>query len=375
MQKLIKNQIEIIDTIKLLVYKENADLFKYLDFEENAAFLDPFLFAYFNRDKKESSSNELLKEIMQGYFIQKTHWTMRHSYNKSQIAYLPKIGYFKNNEKVDDILMIDEFEIIKEIHPLIERYFLETYRGNILNSNPLHNSVWQNHYKELEKSILIIKTYLPDFYDELIFANKKIYLHDNAKILNFTTIETLGMLYFYVRGKNNILYFIEELIHQGSHNFLYYLIHDLKDFFKIDAQNTFMRDLTKQEWDYRDVLGAFHGLYTITKRIEGFDLLVARNAFSGKQKHELLGRFADQFSRFNTGLELLNLDEVYTKKGKDFYNELNSRCQAIFKKYAKLPSYFDLSNRDLDFRYDEFCLLNPYDEFLKKDAEKLYNFN
>jgi len=184
------------------------------------------------------------------------------------------------------------------------------------------------------------------------------------------------MLYFYVIGNNNIIYFIEELIHQGSHNYLYNVISNFnkKEYFKIDADATLMRDLTKQDWDYRNLYGAFHGLFTVAQRAKYFDVLLSKNVFNGREKHELLGRFTDQFSRFKTGLELLDLDEVYTEKGKELYFELSSNCEKILKKYQKLTTEFDLSNRDLDFRYEDFCKLNSYESFLEKEKNNQYQF-
>ena len=152
------------------------------------------------------------------------------------------------------------------------------------------------------------------------------------------------------------------------------MLFDKNTFFKIDSEKTIMRELTKQEWDYRNVYGAFHGLYTVTKRVECFDILLTKNVFKGREKHELLGRMADMFPRFQTGLELLNLDEVYTEKGKDLYLELTQKCQKILDKYEKIKNEFDLSHRDLDFRYNEFCLTNSYEDFLEKDNNNYYNF-
>lgn len=37
----------------------------------------------------------------------------------------------------------------------------------------------------------------------------------------------------------------------------------------------------------------------------------------------------DQFSRFRTGLELLDLDAVYTEKGNPFYKEFDEKCNSI----------------------------------------------
>ncbi|MBB3123374.1 hypothetical protein FHS04_000871 [Mesoflavibacter sabulilitoris] len=370
---LSKNKTSIINTIKLLIYEHNPTILEKIDFNNDEIFLEPILFSFFNNTK---INKESIFEILQGYIIKKQNLLIENFFNKNQIAYIPKIGYFKKGieEIYESILKKGDFEIVKEIHSTQEKYFVEFYKGHILNQNPDHNSVWEEHYEDLFKAIDIIEKHLPKFYKQLTFANKKIYLHDNPKILNFTTIETLGMLYFYVIGNNNLIYFIEELLHQGSHNYLYYIIHNRKDYFKVDVDNLVMRDFTKQQWDYRTIYGAFHGLFTVTQRVEFFDKLLVQNVFSGREKHELLGRLTDQFSRFRTGLELLDFDQVYTKKGIEFYNELDTKCEFILQKYRKLKDEFDLSNRDLDFRYEDFCKLNPFEEFLKKDKDGQFNF-
>lgn len=371
-----KNQNEIIDTIKLLIYKENPSLLEKLDFEEDSIFLEPLLFAYFNSKKNNTFPEECLSELLQGHFIEKEDLQIKVSFDKNGMAFLPNLGYFdRDANKVEDLLKVDDFEILKSVHPLLEGYFVESYKGHTVNPTPLHNTVWQENYQVLEQAILVIKEHLPEFYKELLFANKRIYLHDNPKILNFASIETLGMLYFYVLGTQNLIYFIEELIHQGAHNFLYYVVHDRKEYFNIDVDNIVMRDLTNQQWDYRTVYGAFHGLFTVTQRIVCFDILLSRNVFSGREKHELLGRMTDMIPRFKTGLELLDLDYVYTEKGKAFYQELSNKCETILKKYQDLTNEFDLSHRDLDFRYDEFCELNPYQDFLEKEKNNYYNFS
>ena len=373
---LINNQTEIINTIKLLIYKESPELLEKIDFDDDTIFIEPLLFAYFNAKKNNLYPHEMLIEIMQGYFIQKENEQLSKYYNKNSNTYIPNLGYYKNGkqERFEEILKIGHFEVLKEIHPVQERYFRETYKGHITNPNPEHKSVWKENYKELYNAIAIVEQHLSGFYEELKFANRKIYMHNNPKILNFTTFETLGMLYFYVIEGDNLIYFIEELIHQGSHNFLYYVFHNRKEYFKIDVDTIIMRELTKKEWDFRNVYGAFHGLYTVTKRVECFDILLTKNIFYGTQKHELLGRFADQFIRFRTGLELLDFNEVYTEKGFKYYNELDKKCQSILDKYKKIESFFDLTNRDLDFRYNDFCKLNPIEDFNKKEAEGFFKF-
>jgi len=366
---------ELINTTKMLIYKEESSLLEKLDFNDDAAFQEPLLFIYFNSKGHYSFSVEILYEILQGYFIKKEDLLIKESLDKNGIAFVPNLGYFdKKGNIVENLLKVDEFEILKTCHPLLESYFVESYKGHTVNAKPLHNSVWKENYKTLENAILIVKEHLPDFYKELVLANRRIYLHDNPKILNFASIETLGMLYFYVLGTQNLIYFIEELIHQGSHNFLYYVVHDRKEYFKIDVDNIVMRDLTLQQWDFRTVYDAFHGLFTVTQRVVCFDILLSQNVFEGREKHELLGRMTDMIPRFMTGLELLDLDHVYTKMGKDYYFELFQKCDLILQRYKKLTTAFDLSHQDLDFRYDKFCELNSYEDFLQKDNDNYYTF-
>lgn len=367
---------EIINTIKLLLYKASPNIIEKLEFENDIIYVETLLFSYFNNSKNNSVSNETLEEILQGYFTQKEELKLKNSFNRNGVAYIPQIGFFKRGltENYEPILIKGDFEIVKEIHPTQEKYFVEFYKGHIINQNPEHNSVWEMHYEELFQAIATIKEHVPEFYKELIFANRKIYLHDNPKIINFTSVETLGMLYFYVIGKTNLIYFIEELIHQGSHNYLYYVVHNRKDFFKIDVDNLLMRDFTKQQWDYRTIYGAFHGVFTVSQRVKYFDVLLTKNIFKGREKHKLLGRFTDQFARFRTGFELLNLEEVFTQKGIAFYNQIDKDCASTLKKYEKLAKEFDLTNRYLDFRYEDFCKLNIYEEFLEKEAKGYFNF-
>lgn len=41
-------RIQIINTIQLLLYKENPDILEKINFEDDSIFLEPLLFAYFN---------------------------------------------------------------------------------------------------------------------------------------------------------------------------------------------------------------------------------------------------------------------------------------------------------------------------------------
>ena len=73
-------------------------------------------------------------------------------------------------------------------------------------------------------------------------------------------------------------------------------------------------------------------------------------------------------------MELINLDVVYTDLGKTFHEELIKKGENIENKYAKLKILFDLTNLEIDFRYEEFCKLNSIDDFYKKETQHFFNF-
>ena len=106
-----------------------------------------------------------------------------------------------------------------------------------------------------------------------------------------------------------------------------------------------MSELTNNESDYRSFFPMFHGLYTVSKRVDCFNVLLKKNVFKGKKKHELLGRMTDQHLRFFRGSydNKIKLENILTKKGIDLYFSLFNTSKSILKNYDFLPALFDLS--------------------------------
>ncbi|WP_370408899.1 hypothetical protein [Tenacibaculum dicentrarchi] len=125
---------KIIETIKILIYKENKELFEKLDYDRDEIYTKPLLFAYFNSRRKEEVSSQLLFEILQGFLdVEKLRLNL--SYNKDNISYIPDKGYYKkgSNKQYLTILKYKDFEIIKELPDLLNNYFVEFYKGHIIN--------------------------------------------------------------------------------------------------------------------------------------------------------------------------------------------------------------------------------------------------
>ncbi len=333
----IDNKADLVDTLKLIMFKKYPYIFDSIDFDsEDDLFFNPLLFAFLNQDKKS--------EVDQLHRI------------------ITKEKEYYGDEK---LLLNESFYVIKDTLQILKPFFFEFYRGEITNPNPSYHSTWSTFYEHAEKGLRVLEKFVPGFYSELIFANNTLFFHDNIKIINFVTKRTQGLLYFNTLPENDEIYFIEEFIHQGSHNFLNLLLHDKETWFlDIAALEKPMSELTGKKGDYRSFFSMFHGLYTVTKRIDCFHVLLKANYFKGKQKHELLGRMTDQYQRFYKGgyNTKIDLKKICTPKGLELYNFLFETGKNILEDYHHLPKKFDLSNRDVDFRYKDFCKLNPIED-------------
>ena len=127
------------DIIQLLIYRKNLNILNNGD----DFFAEPLVFAYFNNKKDNLFPKAVLKEILQGYLLKKGPLKIKYSFNQNGVAYIPKLGYFKEREitPFEPILMLEDFEVLKEIHPLLKKYFVEFYKGHIVNDSPKFKSV------------------------------------------------------------------------------------------------------------------------------------------------------------------------------------------------------------------------------------------
>ena len=130
-------------------------------------------------------NKDILKEILQGYEIKtKNEISTNHAQNPDDVAYISNLGYYnKDNQKIDDLLFVEDLEVLKKIHPLLHPYLFESYKGHITNRTPNFNSVWKDHIETLEKALKIIKIELPDFHNDFKSANFRIFISYDVLII------------------------------------------------------------------------------------------------------------------------------------------------------------------------------------------------
>jgi len=153
----MENRDEIIDTIKILIYKKQQHLFEKLNIQDDEVFLEPLLFAYFNSKSNNLYPKEALEEMLQGYFIKKEEIKIAHSYSRDGIAYVQDhtyqfhiaLCYLQLNEykKVEAIFKTD---IIAQEKQWNEAHFLDIFYYGI---SQYEQGKWEEAIFQFDKAL------------------------------------------------------------------------------------------------------------------------------------------------------------------------------------------------------------------------------
>ena len=305
------------------------------------------------------------------------------------LIYLPEIGWLKThlqNEMVtigrdvtvnglsvsihdnkvpfafEPLLKISDtpFELVNHQHPLLAPHYFDSKNKlvavEIVNITKLQKG-------NLTKAFALIRNFVPEFYNLLEQAIQKVVIFNDPSVKrnSFATVSVHGCSFFNsFQQEYDEIFFLEEIIHQCSHNtFNCILFGNDSDFFKIDIQKAILGDFIGNDAENRTIHSALHGLYTVAKRYEAFEILSNKNIFTDKHQHEFLGRLGDLRKRFRTGLEQLNRNDIFTNSGADIYQTLDDFCFQTIVKIDKSGINFDFSNQPSEFSYSKFLELNP----------------
>lgn len=318
--------------IRALIYRSFPEIYKPFHEKPDDFFMSPLLFAFFN-DSNYKNDIAGIEGILNGTGYQTTR-------------------------------LKDDFFIVNTLPQLLRPYFFEAYGGKRLNEHPDFSIVTEyNHMAR--KGLDVIEAELSSFYKEFQLANKWLVIHDNPKIINFVSKSVQGLLSFWTRSDVTEVYFMAEYIHQGAHNIYNLFLHEKNRFFLQDPETLRMSEVSGNKHDPRTFMSAFHGIYTIAKRLEAFKILLEKDIYQGRLRHEFYGRYADELKRYiELGVYELPLRSLLTKEGIELFEMLWGVCQYYYDEDRDVFDFFDLSFRDVDFYYDDFVEHNSYEAFL-----------
>lgn len=363
----------IIDTIKILILKENFSLLEKLNFEEDITFMEPLIYAYFNIKKENPNTQLTLTEILQGYFIQKAPLLLEESYNKYGIAYVPNLGYFdETNKKIENVFIIENttIELIK--HPIVHlKHIFKDFNENVIDENKieLSKALSEKYEKQLTNAFQYIKTSNKEHFELIEQCCKKIVLFkiDPKNTNSFATINAHGIAFFNVYQEDyDEVFFIDDIAHQTGHIIMTNILFERKNYFKID-ENLNVGLLTNEKSEYRSFYILFHALYTYYTSILCLDSCINNSCLNTRQIHEAQGRIGFYLLKYKSDLERFEkieikhkgIENILTYEGIEILNMIKSLFIKMSQKHLELVKKMNYNNQPYNFTYSKFLELNP----------------
>jgi len=375
--------------IKILLYKKNATIFDFLDFEKEKPYTEPLLFAYFNN---QGSQYQSIESVIYGYSDKNISFELFS--DESGKIYLPNVGWFLTNYK-NDVFNFDKlnFKLFKGNEPIsfffekleiIENTSIELLKYPIDLLKPFYfntenelldveiENITKKQIKNLTKAYQLIKENIPHQF-KLIekYAPKCVIFNvDTYQRNSFATLSAQGIgFYNAYQDDYDEVFFVDDIAHQTGHVLFNVMIYEAEQFFKI-SRNTILEVVTMPDGGFienRDLHVIFHALYTYYTSFICLDACLESNVWKGKQKHEAIGRIAFYINKCYSDLLLIdnpiNSDqkstEYFTNDGLKIYRELKTKWNEMYKKWYEVTRCFDMSNQPYNFTYSKFLVLNP----------------
>jgi hypothetical protein len=388
-----KGKAHFAELIKILFFKQNEELISLLDIDNDDVFLDPIIYAYFSSDDAEGKVT--LEQLAYGYIADQDKPDFVNAIIDGEgVLYIPKIGYFKfsnsalHNQKCkfyfnqesykvthnDNVVEFEFFpllfadsenkiEIVQFQHPLLKDYF-KVLRPGYPNQGEacdveIHE-IAKFQQENLKKAISFIKKHFPQIYETIVESNKKVVIFGNQAMLPFASQNTLGISYISSLYTDSYVFFIEEILHQASHNLFRYMSYDKPMYFKIDVENELLGKYLGNPNEKRNIYNVFHGVITITQRLICYKYIIENNLLTGIDLHELHGRYCDQYRRHHAGLEKIDFDLVYTDLGKSLYTEMDKACEDSLRYFMETSKKYKVKDQPSEFNFQQFLALNPF---------------
>lgn len=373
---------QISDSTRILIFKENEDLFRLLDFKKDEIFLEPSLFSYFiNLDIGKDST---LDQILWGHIVdEKKKKNIKVRSDAQGYINMPNFGYlkvsqgncffslellkelqlFKNGKKIKfDFL---DFFFLKGTNTkvcyhepaILTEYLKEDFRTPIKVS-------FEEYYEKLQNSFNLLKIASPILYDLIRKYIKEIYVFNGRNRESLAALSFFGSVLLNIDNQNRSeVFFLDDLSHQCGHIIFYTLTLDTKDFL-IPEPREKLKKFTKVEWEVRDVYGVFHGLFTYTCILNTLDKSIQKKIFQKKKLIEVYARIGFYMNKFIKDLARMNNNEILTEKGFEYYDQFKAGYDYLEKKYKNIYRNMHYDNKTYMFNFEEFLNLN--------DLENLY---
>ncbi len=377
-ERIIDNRVELSYRNRTIVYRQSPNVFDRLDFNDDDIFLEPLLFLYPHLPAEFQN----LEQLLFGYIPNNSKPdSLTIKTDKKGMVYIPRIGYIYTNTPNKQLKLkwnteISTFSkedntnitVLRIVKPIYIQTKLEIYRDEIAeldsyfagqeNEGSLNvEEQYIRHSATVEKAIDIIKSIYPEYYDKFSKVIRGIYLFYRNGKRSFASLQSIGISYINVEPENSIVSFLEDIIHQSSHNMFYYVLLP-NDVFAVDPYSLVKKN-SRHKAAHGKIYGSFHALFTLTNINTCLARCIRENVFKGLQLYEAKGRLSDNMKRFKTALEVFNYRKIFTKKGWELYHSLKETYHDIYEENASTIESLDTSNQPYVFSLKKLLEANP----------------
>jgi HEXXH motif-containing protein len=376
-----KGQHQLADTLRLLVYKADPDLFDQLDFDSARCFLDPLLFAYFTDPAPTLPLPQLLYGLIPA---ERRPPSVELRTDANGRAYLPGIGELETTvvdrsielrrdpASSDPTCHMDGqdlptrwrtplivpgtgIEVLRDRHPLLDRFFTDAEGAPVEFEMA---SATADHYQHLVAAFTLLHEHCPELWEEIAATTRRIGLYRGRLPNSFATLSAHGAVFFNTTDAIDEVFFLDDIAHQCGHVLFNALTLNKEHFLTIDPM-TPLRSLNGAPQERRSLYSAFHGLFTYTSISLVLSTFLVRQVFDGRQAHEVLGRLGFTMGKFRSDLALLDQPVLFTRLGHRCYRRFAAAHRELHARYATLLGLLDYANQPYVFSYPRFAEANP----------------
>lgn len=184
------------------------------------------------------------------------------------------------------------------------------------------NRVPPSTYQELlNQAVEVLKFAAPDLLSRLLSVTKYVSVFDDENVNSFALKEGGEAIYMNLPLCSSIAFFVEEITHQASHNYLNSATNKPNQFFTCQSSKKLPN---RTAIDNRSVFDALHGIFTQSIMCAGLSLCSASDKISIMERRLMAGRALYSSIRFRLGVTRILDANVLSNDGIKFI-----RCMII----------------------------------------------
>lgn len=332
---LFQGQSALAQTMKILIYKADHEVFDKFDYDDDWLFLEPRLFAHFAFPNANYSLHQVFEDIQ-----------------------LPP---------PNDCRLRGAVVPVFNGPPPLLRPMLEGV-GEAMSTDPhagplIVNSVDPVHLSHLQCALHWIDAHCPWVAEALSWSLRGVLLYQAPSPNSFASLRVHGMVFLNVPDWADTIFFLEDIAHQSAHViftamsaehlYRYLLVGDATRW--CDLPSTPAEDAN----DERPVYVTLHAVVTYVLICSVLSSVRAEPSLTPRQRHELDGRLALTLRKFKADMTLMNEPTLYGPRGRMLYRRLERVLQYFVDMHGPLARRLDFSNQPYNFCYDLFVELNP----------------